>query len=339
VIINPSTSSGLCPKAAEILSEIKKAKKILLALHVSPDPDSAASVLAMDLVLRRLGKKTTIISYSQIPPRLLDWPEIGKVESGDFARLDLKQFDLFIALDMAAKKMVTRSAFPSKLPRQFKIINIDHHFSNTRFGRINLVALISSTTEILYHLFELWQIKVDRKLSELLFRGIFADTGCFQYANTSVTTLRVAADLIEKGASLDNCVLRDFRSYSLKTLKYWGKILENLQLDESRKFAWSKISREECEELGVYSTEIEGAASLFAPIILGTEFGIILNEESENLTRGSLRSRDNFDVSKIAVELSGGGHKQAAGFSLKMPLEEAEKRVLETARKYIRQET
>jgi phosphoesterase RecJ-like protein len=321
--------------ADRIWAEIKKAKKILLALHVSPDPDSAASVLAMDLVLHRLGKKTTIISYSQIPPRLLDWPEIDKVELGDFARLDLSQFDLFLALDMAAKKMVTRSAFPPKLPRQFKIINIDHHLSNTRFGRINLVALISSTAEILYHLFGLGQIKIDKKLAELLFRGIFNDTGCFQYANTSATTLRVAADLIEKGASLDNCVLRDFRSYSFKTLKYWGKILENLQLDESGKFVWSKISRGECEELGVCSTEIEGAANLFAPIVSGTEFGIILNEESEDLTRGSLRSRDNFDVSKIAVELSGGGHKQAAGFSLKMPLAEAEKKVLKAARNAI----
>jgi phosphoesterase RecJ-like protein len=328
-VINPRL------KAAEILSEIKKAKKILLALHVSPDPDSAASVLAMGLVLRRLGKKTTIISYSQIPPRLLDWPGIEKVEMADFSQIDLKEFDLMVALDSADRRMITRSDWPSRLPRNFKIINIDHHFSNTRFGRINLVAQVSSTTEILYHLLELWQIKIDKKLADLLFRGIFGDTGCFQYQNTSATTMRVGADLMEKGASLNECVLREFRSYSFKTLKYWGKVLENMQLDKSGKFVWSKVSQKECEELGVCSSEIEGAASLFTQIVSGTEFGIIINEESENLVRVSLRSRDSFDVSRIAVEQGGGGHKKAAGFSLKMPLLEAEKKVLEAVKRVV----
>ncbi len=321
--------------AGRILTEIQKAKKILLALHVSPDPDSAASVLAMDLFLRRLKKKTHIISYSMIPPKLLDWPGVEKVETGDFSKIDLKKFDLMVALDSADRRMITRSLWPSKLPRNFKIINIDHHFSNPRYGRINLVSQESSTAELLYHLFRLWEVKIDRRLSGLLLRGIFADTGCFQYSNTSAATMRAGADLMEKGASLNECVLHEFRSYSFKTLKYWGKILENMRLDESGKFVWSKVSQEECEELGVCSTEIEGAASLFAQVVSGTEFGIILNEESGNLVRVSLRSRDSFDVSRIAVAQGGGGHKKSAGFSISLPLPEAEKKVLEVARKYI----
>ncbi len=322
--------------AGRILTEIQKAKKILLALHVSPDPDSAASVLAMDLVLKRMRKKTQIISYGQLPAGILAFPGIEKVETADFSRLSLADFDLFIALDCAQKRMITRSVWPERLPAGFKIINIDHHLTNDKFGRINLVSLVSSTAELVYDLLRLWEVKIDQKLASLLFWGIVSDTGCFQYPNTRPQTLRTAADLIEGGASLNDCVLQEFRSYSFKTLKYWGRILDNMQMDESGRFVWSKITQAETRELGVRPTEIMAAASLFAPIILGTEFGIILHEEAEDLTRGSLRSRAEFDVSRLAQELGGGGHQQSAGFSLSLPLAEAEKKILETARKFIK---
>jgi phosphoesterase RecJ-like protein len=107
-----------------------------------------------------------------------------------------------------------------------------------------------------------------------------------------------------------------------------------MQLDPSGKFVWTRVSKAEMEDLGVTPAEIEGASSLFAPVTLGTEFGIIMNDEG-NLVRVSLRSRADFDVSQIAVLFGGGGHKQAASFSLALPLDEAEERVLETVRKLV----
>jgi len=321
--------------AAKIFTEIKKAKKVLLAVHVSPDQDSIASVLAVELILKKMGKKTKIISFSQISSRLKFISGTDKIETADFSKVNFSDYDLFIALDSAQERMITRSPFPKSFPPNFKIINIDHHITNTRFGDINLVEIVSSTTEIIYKLFNLWEVKIDKKLASLLFYGVFADTGCFQYNTTSKETLRIVTDLMGKGASLNDTVLFTFRSYNIKTLKYWGKVLENVQLDKSGKFIWSTISRAEREALEVEVSEVEGAANLFAPIVSGTEFGIILMEETDDLVRGSLRSRANFDVSQIAVKLGGGGHKAAAGFSLKTDLKEAEKEVLETARNLI----
>lgn len=321
--------------AQEIFSQIKKSKKILLALHVSPDADSVASVLAMDLFLERMGKKTKIISFSSLPQRLFYLPGIEKIEILDFRKINFSEFDLFIALDIAAERMITRSQFPKSFPKNFQIINIDHHLTNTKFGDINLVRYLSSTAEILLEIFKVWKIKIDNNLASLLFAGFFSDTGCFQYSNTTAETLVKAATLMKKGASLDENVLYGLRSYSLITLKYWGKVLNNMKLDKTGKFVWSKISRAEKEKLGIDPSEIEMAANNFAPIVKGTEFGIILVEEEENLIRGSLRARRDFDVAKIAVKLNGGGHKGAAGFTLAMSLKEAEKKVLEIARKYI----
>lgn len=322
--------------AGKILSEIKKAKSILLALHVSPDEDCVASVLAMDLILRKMGKKTKLISFSNVDLGIFYFPTSQRIENADFSKINFNLYDLFIALDSAQERMITRSTYPVIFPQSFKIINIDHHVTNTKFGDLNLVAPLSSTAEIIYQLFNLWKVKIDKKLAQALFLGILADTGCFQYPLTSADTLRAAADLMDKGASLKKTVLEIFRSYSINTLKYWGRVLYNMRIDPSGSFIWSTVSRDEKEELGIVPSEIEGAASLFAPIVAGTKFGIILIEENSNLVRGSMRSRDDFDVSKIAVELGGGGHKQAAGFSLKMCLKEAEERVLKTARKYIK---
>lgn len=321
--------------ALKIFSEIKKAKTILLLIHVAPDTDGIASVLAMNLFLRNLGKKTKVISFSQIPPRFQYLSGTEEIETFDFAKVNFTDFDLFICVDCAQENKITRSPFPQEFPKNFKIINIDHHVSNTKFGHINLVKVVSSTAELLYQLFGLWKVKIDGRLASLLFVGVFADTGCFQYPLTTPETFRMAADLIEKGASLNDAVIHDLRSYNFKTLKYWGRVLNNMQIDKSGKFVWSKITEAERLELGVETTDIEGASSLFAPIVAGTEFGIILTEESENLTRGSLRSRAGFGVSKIAVELGGGGHKQAAGFSINLGLGEAEKKVFEVIYKFL----
>jgi phosphoesterase RecJ-like protein len=321
--------------AERILREIKGAKRILLALHVSPDGDSIASVLALNSVLKKWGKKTKIISFSAFNSRFSFLPGVEEIETKDFAKTDFSNFDLFIALDAAQETKITRNIFPQEFPKNFKIINIDHHITNPKFGNINLIVKSSSTCEILYSLFNLWKIKIDKHLAQLFLLGILTDTGCFQYPTMTSNSFRIVAELLDKGASLTELVLLNFRSYKFKTLKYWGKILENMQLDPSGKFVWTLVSKAEMEELGVTPAEIEGASSLFAPVTLGTEFGIIMNDEG-NLIRVSLRSRADFDVSQIAVLFGGGGHKQAASFSLALPLDEAEEKVLQTVRELLK---
>lgn len=318
----------------QILQSINQANKILLTLHVSPDGDAVGAVLAMDLFLRQLGKKTKIISYSKIPRNFLYLPGMVDVEIANIAKIDLSEFNLYISLDAADRIMITKSEFP-KIPEKVKVINIDHHVTNTNFGDINLVEKASSVCEILYEFFQKWKVTIDKQMAKLLFLGIFSDTGCFQYPNTSIKIMKVAADLRVKGADLNETILTQFRSYNFKTLKYWGKVLDNMQIDESKKFVWSVVSASEIRDLEIEPEDIDGAASLFAPVTLGTEFGIII-DENEGFIKGSLRSRTSFDVSKIAASLGGGGHKAAAGFTLRMPLDEAVKLVLEKAREYIK---
>lgn len=323
--------------ALQIFDQINKAKNILLAFHVSPDGDCVGSTLAFERFLKKSGKNTKIISFSKIPSNFRYLPGIEKVEVENLKRINFKKYDLFICLDVATEKLITKSPYPKdEFPSTFKVINIDHHISNTKFGDINLVENLSSTCEVLYKLFKIWKISIDKIMAQLLFLGLFTDTGCFQYPSTSEKSFLMGSDLMKKGASLQETVLAQYRSYNFRTLKYWGLVLDNMQMDKSGKFVWSKVSRREVEDLGIESEdEIAAASSFFAPITKGIEFGIIL-DENEGFIKASLRSRSNFDVSKLAEEFGGGGHKQAAGFILTgVSLDEAEEQVLETARQAV----
>jgi len=323
--------------AVLVLEELNKANNILLSFHVSPDGDCVGSTLAFERFLKKLGKNTKIISFSKIPSNFRYLPGIEKVEIENFKRIDFNKYDLFVCLDVATEKLITKSPYPKdEFPGNFKVINIDHHISNSKFGDINLVENLSSTCEVVYELFKLWKISIDKTMAQLLFLGLFTDTGCFQYPSTTEKSFLIGADLMKKGANLQETVLAQYRSYSFRTLKYWGVVLDNMQMDKSNKFVWSKVSRREVEDLGIESEdEITAASSFFAPITKGIEFGIIL-DENEGFIKASLRSRSNFDVSKLAEEFGGGGHKQAAGFILSgVSLDEAEEQVLEVARRAI----
>jgi phosphoesterase RecJ-like protein len=324
--------------SALILEEINNAKNILLSFHVSPDGDCVGSTLAFERFLKKIGKNTKIISFSKIPSNFRYLPGIEKVEIENFKRIDFKKYDLFVCLDIATEKLITKSPYPKdEFPNTFKVINIDHHISNSKFGDINLVENLSSTCEVLYELFKLWKVSIDKTTAQLLFLGLFTDTGCFQYPSTSEKSFLMGAELMKKGASLQETVLAQYRSYNFRTLKYWGLVLDNMQMDKSKKFVWSKISMREIEDLGIESEdEIAAASSFFAPITKGIEFGIII-DENEGFIKASLRSRSNFDVSKLAQNFGGGGHKQAAGFILTgVDLDEAEEQILKVSREAIK---
>lgn len=316
-----------------IFQEIKKADRILLPLHLHPDGDSIGSTLAFCYVLNKWQKEALPVSSDPPPENFSFLPLINKVKHIDFTEIDLSKFDLIIALDNSSLSRFTNKKLPAAL-KNFSIVNIDHHLTNTKFGQVNLILpKKTSTCEILYDLFIDWQIEIDETLATLLCFGIFTDTGCFRFPNTTSDVFRKTAKLLDLGAPLSEFVFQTFRGLRLKTLKYYGKVLENMKTDEKHKFVWSAVPYEEFKQLDADGSEIQGAANLFCQSVAETKFGLILDERESDVVCGSLRSRTGFDVSKIAKALGGGGHKLAAGFRLEMPLDKAEKKVLSVARR------
>lgn len=334
------TNKEFKKNAAIILERLKKADNVLLSLHRSPDGDSVGANTAMFEVLKHLGKEATIISPDPVPDSFEFVPNVNHVLVQDVFETNLDKFDLIVLLDSSAWYMITnRPALPF-VPSRENTVVIDHHITNEKMGGLNLVVSdISSTCELIFCLAREWRIELTKAISQCILTGMATDTGFFQFPNTSSRALKNAASLLDSGASLNTVVFNILRRNSLLKLKLIGKALVNLQIDTEHKFAYSTLSYKEIEELGppeILAQVRESVANMFMQGIEGTEFGIFLMEDEPGVTRCSIRSRQNFDVSKIAVELGGGGHKAAAGAKIKKPLNKALSLVLKAAKKYIK---
>lgn len=316
----------------KILEEVKKAKKILVNCHRGPDSDSVGSALAFSQVLRGMDKDVTVICPSDVPSDLKFMEGAEEIWRVNFTTFNFTDYDLFIILDSSNYSLVTGLKDSDK--PSINSIVIDHHFSNEGFGDLNLVdSDATSTSEILYRLFNGWKVKISKDTAESLLTGIIGDTGTFQYQNVGEETFKVAADLISKGADKDKIVFNLYRNIEFKELKMWGKFIESMMIEDS--FVWSAIPQSVYKDFGEYAEAKADVANLFFPIVKGTEFGVVMVETSENILSVSFRSRTNFDVSRIAKEIGGGGHKTAAAARIEgVPFQEAVNSVLKAARKY-----
>ena len=323
----------------EILGEINKAKKILVNLHRGPDPDSFACAFALYYFLCSLNKDVDIVltSTSDLSNQLSQMDDSKLIKFVDYAKFNFSKYDLFITSDSGSWQQIVDNP-AVKIP-DIPIVVIDHHESNDKFGKINLVdSSAVSCAQIIYLLFKDWDFFVDTQMANLLMIGIIADSGGFAFSNDS-KVMRVAADLMELGADKVKIINELFRTQKFGQVKAWGEYLVRLKLDEEHKFIWTAISYEDYMKYRIPPKASSMVATQYSSIVDGTNFGIVMNEDEKETLKISLRSRNpNFDVSKLGEQLGGGGHKMAAGGMITgLPFDKAVEKVLETARKYAKE--
>lgn len=327
-------------ESLEILEEIKKANNILLNCHRGPDSDSIGSALAMRQVFLNLGKKVEIVCPSEELPNNLNFLEgFSEIKLGvDFGKLDYSKFDLFLTLDSSSWDQVT--GLRDNPTKNIKIITIDHHLTNTKYGEINLLdGKITSTGELLFSVFEDWGVNISKNTADCLMCGIVGDTGAFRYPGAGERTFEVASRLMKLGADKDKAVHVLYRSEPYELIKFYGEVLSRVKIDKEYKFVWSAVPYEVYEKLNKPAMAKESAASLFAQVVEGTDFGFIAVEQEEGKLAISFRSRTGLNTSDIAVELGGGGHAYASGAKIEgLPFDEAVEKVLSAARKYAKKD-
>ncbi len=330
--MNSSTSTLVAEQAPLILAEINKAKSVLLHCHPAPDPDSVGSALAMKFALEQLGKKATVIQGdSDIPQAFMHFPGAKDIVKKSYLEIDPKEFDLFIVLDGASLERITRKGEVS-FPASMTTVTIDHHRTNSNFASVNLVdSSYPSTAQMLFELFMLWGIKLDANIASNLFIGIFTDTGGFKYAGTTDRTFAAASELIKHVPDFPKLISKMENSWQPSDLAYQALAFSAVQEFFGGKVALSLVTLESLKEKGVATAEI--GPSTISTVMRFVEPWIIagaLVETHENFIQVSFRSKDGdeCDVSKLASALGGGGHKAAAGVTMRMPLAEAKEKVV-----------
>lgn len=322
-------------ESQEILKEIEKAKRIVINLHRGPDPDSFACAFGLYYFLCSLNKKVDVVltKTSDLSLKLSKREEARLIQFVDYPSFNFSKYDLFISPDSGSWEQVTDNK-DVKIPN-IPIIIIDHHESNERFGKINLVdASAASCAQLIYLLFKDWDFYIDSKMADLIMSGIIADTGAFAFSNDS-KSMKIAGELMDLGADKEKLILEEYRTQDFNQVRAWGEFLSRLQFDEKNKFIWTALSSEDYKKLKIPSKASSFVATQFANIVDGSDFGMIMVEDEKKSLKISFRSRSDLDVSKLAEMLGGGGHKKAAGGMVNgLSFEKAVEKVLETARKF-----
>jgi len=291
---------------------IDKAKKVTLLTHERPDGDGISACAAMDLLLRAMGKETETIYPTNPEFAYTRQPKTVLVNSHSFIP------DLIIVLDTATQKRCYISEAFSLVP----LIVIDHHISNDIDATVRCVdPNASSACELLYELMMLWDAScITKKIAESLAMGILYDTQVFRTTLTSAKTLRIVADLMEKGADL--CVLKDelLANRNPDIIKVWASFLQSVTLSPSGKSAWAVLPKKNLVFIDGAIPVLVGFSNFLAEIST-TDIIAIFYETEDGKTKVSLRSRYT-DVNALAKKFGGGGHIHAAGIVTTMPLDE-----------------
>ncbi len=318
-------------KAPLILAEIKKANSILLHCHPSPDPDSVCSALAMKFAVEQLGKKATIIrGDSEIPEAFMHFPGAKEIMMKNYWEIDPSQYDLFIIVDSAITG-VSRIKEVS-LPSTMKVINIDHHRTNTGSGSINIVdPTYPATGQLLFDVLGEMKIKITPEIAINLFAGIITDTGGFKFESTTANTFEVAAQLVKIVPDFGKYIAEMENSNTLSDMMFHGLALSSIETFSNGKLAISAVPYYLIEEKKILSVSTSaGTISSILRTVAQFEIMVACIETKPNQIRLSFRTRDaqKYDVSKIAALFGGGGHIVASGATLNMTLDEAKKLVV-----------
>jgi phosphoesterase RecJ-like protein len=304
-----------------IADALREHDRFLVVTHENPDGDALGSLLAATLALRHLGKDAVMYlpGATPLPGEYAFMPLDDLVRE---APADAAERVLF-AVDCAKAERIGDDGVVSRAPL---VLDVDHHHDNTRFGDLNLIiADASSTGEVLRDLFEELGVELTPELAEPLYIALVTDTGRFQYANTTPKALRLAAELVEAGANIHAVFQQVYESVDFAKLKLLARALDRAEVLEGGRLVVSHLVRIDFAEVGAAEPYSEGIID-YLRAVEGAELAVLVREQPSDAPhthKGSLRSSiDELDVSAIARRFGGGGHRQAAGFSTDLPLEE-----------------
>jgi phosphoesterase RecJ-like protein len=306
-----------------VVAELRAADKLLLTTHENPDGDALGSLLAMDEILKQLGKDTLMyMSPDEFP---LPWEYRGLHFEGLIGSPPPDIADRTIVfLDCGN---IDRMPVDFLQEGGLHILNIDHHHDNTRFGTVNLVcSSASSTAEMVWRLSKELGAEITPTIANALYVGLVTDTGRFMYENTTPMAHEMAAELIAAGVEPHKVYRQLWEDLPFRRLQLLQRALASVERYDEGAMTVAHLTKADYEETGALETDSEGVVDHMRAVE-GTRVAVLVRElladDREGMRKVSLRATDgSVDVSRIARAFSGGGHPQAAGFSTAIPYPE-----------------
>ena len=281
--------------------------------HRRPDGDTIGSSAALCLGLRQLGKTAHVLFNCEVSDRFA-WLHEGLTKEAE------EEGDTIVSVDVAS---------PGMLPKAFQRLlgkidlRIDHHDAATSFTDCELVdGGSASCAELVWDVLSDAGVTMDKQIAEAVYVGVSTDTGCFRYSNTKDHTFATAAQCAKAGARVYELNQELFETNSLGRLRMQAWIVDHMKMLRDGEMAIVAIPKAVEESIGVTEDDMDNISS-FPRTVAGVCMAATLRETSDDGTKISVRAVPGYDATVVTTKFGGGGHKGAAGASLKMPLEEA----------------
>jgi len=312
-----STRNGSMASSRErVLAELRRADKLVLVTHENPDGDALGSLVAMHGVLRALGKDSLMFMGADEFPlpyeyRFFVLDGLVSEPPQDMGERTVVFLDCG-NIDRNPAEGVKRDGA--------RILNIDHHHDNTRFGTVDLVVEDAScTAEIVWDLMRALGVEPSPTIADALYVGLVTDTGRFMYENTGTRAHIMAAELIAAGVDVNAIYRRLYEDMPFSKLELLSRGLANIRRYDEGRLTFTRLGREDFEDAGAEESYSEGVIDHLRSV-QGTKVAAmareLLDPAKAGRTKVSLRATDGeVDVSVIARAGGGGGHRQAAGFT------------------------
>jgi phosphoesterase RecJ-like protein len=309
------------------------AERIVITTHVQPDGDGIGSEVALAHWLGSQGKAANILNPHPAPRRfdfLLKDIHAPGFDPETAERL-LGPTDVLAVLDISVPARLGPLE-PHVRAYEGEIVVIDHHLGPTGFRGVDCRDTTAAATgELLHDLLVEWGAEITSEMATALYAAIAYDTGGFRYSNTTARTHQAAADLIGHGADIQEINQRVFESVSPTRARLLSRVFGEFHLEAGGRLAWIALSRDLMEGAGAEAEDVEGVVEALRSLE-HVELAILFKEIERGATKVSFRSAGEVDVSQLAGQFGGGGHKNAAGAFLKRPLGVVVAEVLAAAR-------
>jgi phosphoesterase RecJ-like protein len=291
---------------------------LLLVAHAKPDGDTLGANCALALHLESLGKKLYIFCQDT-PATYFDYlPNIKNVVS-DISFFNELKIGAIVILDHGSLKQSGVEAKIQELAQKNEcpVFNIDHHISNDKFGKINIVEpSCCSTCELVFDLLDQAKANINNDIATCLMTGIITDTSNFTNSATTQKSLETASKLSQLGVKLPHISEKVFKNKSIPSLNLWGEAFLRLQIDHERSMAYTILTNDDLNEKSLSAEALDGLVNFLCGL-QEVKLIMFLNDDRQGKVKGSLRSvADDVDCTKLAALYGGGGHIKASGFMI-----------------------
>lgn len=313
----------------KIIDQLQKSQTVLVVSHSNPDGDAIGALLSTGLALKAMHKDVRMFNQSAIPAvyRFLPSVQLIRQEADD-----METYDTVVVLDCGSIERIGPMAQQAR--KVDTIINIDHHITNTRFGHLHLIdPEACATSAIVYRIIKKMNVDINCPMAAAIYTGILTDTGSFRFSNTNRQAFAICAEMIECGANPYEIAQHVYGHYSLGRIKLLNLALDSLEISPNGKTSIMSLTQDMLDITRTQEEDIDGIIN-YARRIEDVKVAALIHEVAGNgrarrQYHVSLRSDGDVNVALIAAEFGGGGHANAAGFSVEATLSDLKNKIFE----------